>query len=505
MKRSFFTIFTLLLLLNTAHSQNILNRAYHPFSGTLVLSINGGVSFASTDYSTMSMDYLGRADLEYYFPAYTKSLFGIRVFGTAGYMKGTDESKQFTKFRTSFSTVGGGVIYAISVGDVFFPYFFAGAGLTKFDPKSELGNKLPNNFNAQYETKEVNYIGEVGFKIPVVDNLSLNFNANVQLSPNDNFDDIKLNANNDILYYAAVGLTFSFFNEVDSDKDGVVDSKDNCPGTIEGVKVDMNGCPIDSDKDGVYDYLDKCPDTPQDVNVDIHGCPKDSDKDKVPDYIDLCPNTPPGIKVDEFGCPFDLDADGIYDYMDKCPNTPYNVQVDEHGCPKDADKDGVPDYLDQCPESLPGDIVDAKGCKKIVELPKVEVKVEAPKDTTPVIKQLEVKEFTLSSDKLFANEKSVLTASAFPLLDPIVKIMKDNPLSRWKIEGFTDNKSKSKEKDNLKLSQLRAAAVMNYFISKGIPKIRFESAGYGSRYPAGDNKTEKGRTLNRRIKIYRVN
>lgn len=61
--------------------------------------------------------------------------------------------------------------------------------------------------------------------------------------------------------------------EKDSDGDGVIDSKDKCPNTPRGVKVDMSGCPLDSDGDGVPDYKDKCPGTPKGVKVDAKGCP----------------------------------------------------------------------------------------------------------------------------------------------------------------------------------------------------------------------------------------
>jgi OOP family OmpA-OmpF porin len=90
---------------------------------------------------------------------------------------------------------------------------------------------------------------------------------------------------------------------VDSDNDGVPDSRDKCPGTPAGVAVDKDGCPFDSDKDGVPDYLDKCPGTPAGVAVDNDGCPPDSDKDGVPDYLDKCPGTPAGTAVDKDGCP----------------------------------------------------------------------------------------------------------------------------------------------------------------------------------------------------------
>ncbi len=94
-----------------------------------------------------------------------------------------------------------------------------------------------------------------------------------------------------------------FPEDIDSDKDGVFDAFDKCPGTPRGAKVDAHGCPIDSDKDGIPDYKDECPDTPIGVNVDSKGCPLDSDGDGVVDYLDECPDTPAGMDVDLKGCP----------------------------------------------------------------------------------------------------------------------------------------------------------------------------------------------------------
>ncbi len=91
--------------------------------------------------------------------------------------------------------------------------------------------------------------------------------------------------------------------EMDSDNDGVPDSRDECPNTPAGVAVDAKGCPIDTDGDGVPDYLDQCPGTPAGVEVDSRGCPLDSDGDGVPDYQDQCPNTPAGTQVNALGCP----------------------------------------------------------------------------------------------------------------------------------------------------------------------------------------------------------
>lgn len=64
---------------------------------------------------------------------------------------------------------------------------------------------------------------------------------------------------------------FSLNLYADSDRDGVADIFDECPGTPEGVEVDPDGCPIDSDGDGVPDYLDKEPNSPPNSIVDEDG------------------------------------------------------------------------------------------------------------------------------------------------------------------------------------------------------------------------------------------
>lgn len=63
---------------------------------------------------------------------------------------------------------------------------------------------------------------------------------------------------------------------------------------------------IDNDKDGVSDYRDNCPEnTPLEISkgVDFGGCPLDSDQDEVFEYKDRCPDTLFGRAVDEQGCP----------------------------------------------------------------------------------------------------------------------------------------------------------------------------------------------------------
>jgi len=56
----------------------------------------------------------------------------------------------------------------------------------------------------------------------------------------------------------------------DSDGDGVIDSKDKCPGTPAGRKVNADGCELDRDGDGIVDGDDACPDV---YAKTADGCP----------------------------------------------------------------------------------------------------------------------------------------------------------------------------------------------------------------------------------------
>jgi outer membrane protein OmpA-like peptidoglycan-associated protein len=62
--------------------------------------------------------------------------------------------------------------------------------------------------------------------------------------------------------------------------------------------------------------------------------PQDSDRDGVSDQFDACPGTPRGSRVDSSGCPLptDADGDGVLDSDDACPNTPAGLRVDVRGC-----------------------------------------------------------------------------------------------------------------------------------------------------------------------------
>ncbi len=241
---------------------------------------------------------------------------------------------------------------------------------------------------------------------------------------------------------------------VDSDGDGVIDERDNCPGTPKGVRVSADGCPLDSDKDGVYDYLDNCPGTPVGVKVDAKGCPLDSDKDGVYDYLDNCPGTPLGVKVDAKGCPLDSDGDGVYDYLDKCPGTPKGVKVDQDGC-----------------------------APKVVE--------STTQKAAPVATRVALK-------VQFDTGKSVIKQQYYEELKAVGDALNQDKTIKGTIEGYTDNVGN--DRLNQQLSQRRANAVRDYIIKNfKVDANRLSAKGFGEANPVADNATAAGRALNRRI------
>ncbi|HSH52010.1 MAG TPA: hypothetical protein VK982_09850 [Bacteroidales bacterium] len=78
--------------------------------------------------------------------------------------------------------------------------------------------------------------------------------------------------------FADVTGDFDYTLIADSDKDGVLDLRDDCPDTPAGVAVDSVGCPLDDDKDGVPNYIDKEPFSNKNAIVDKYGVEMSSNK-----------------------------------------------------------------------------------------------------------------------------------------------------------------------------------------------------------------------------------
>ncbi|MDH4467078.1 MAG: OmpA family protein [Bacteriovoracaceae bacterium] len=206
---------------------------------------------------------------------------------------------------------------------------------------------------------------------------------------------------------------------------------------------------------------------------------RDSDQDGVSDSVDQCANTPARTKVDAKGCAVaeeDDDNDKVDNAKDKCPNSPQDEKVDANGCAlsqKDSDRDGISDLRDHCPDTKVGTKVNSTGC---ADNQKVEVEVNIQ----------------------FATNSSEIEAKYFDELQKVALFLKNYPDTKGVIEGHTD--AQGNPKANQKLSSERAQKVRDYIVTKfGVDASRLTAKGFGSSKPVANNKTEAGRSENRRV------
>jgi outer membrane protein OmpA-like peptidoglycan-associated protein len=279
--------------------------------------------------------------------------------------------------------------------------------------------------------------------------------------------------------FASLGFSLAPRVEVDSDGDGFLDSKDDCPQEpeTENNYKDKDGCPDDEeetildendeDADNILNKDDKCPTQPEDADrfEDEDGCPEfDNDKDGPHDNVDKCPDEPEdkdGFE-DEDGCPDpNNDGDPIDDVADKCPNEPEDLDglADGDGCPEtDADNDTFADDSDPCPdaaENLNGN-ADDDGC---------------PDAGTSVLvfPQGGVGVITGSEKIQFQAKKAQITPDSLPVLDELVSRMKYSPQAHLVIVVAPEKK---KSKATEALAKQRAESLMNYLIGFGVEADR---------------------------------
>lgn len=338
-----------------------------------------------------------------------------------------------------------------------------------------------------------------GIKIHLTEDIALEYKYLLYFTNNDSRDNIApQHGTNDRYGQHFAGISISF-GGVDSDNDGVKNSKDLCPNTPLGILVNKNGCPLDSDNDGVPDYLDQCPSVPG-LKL-LNGCP-DTDGDGVPDPKDQCPNTPENVQVNKIGCPQDTDNDGVPDYLDQCPNV-YGI-AKFNGCP-DTDGDGISDFADKCPDvagatqfggcpDTDGDGIpdNADRCPDVAGTIANKGCPEITNEVTSVLKQaLYGIQFDTNSD--------IIKSNSYTVLNKVVEVLNNNPTYNLTISGHTDGQGN--DQHNQKLSERRAESVKKYLMDKGVESSRLIALGFGESKPIATNTTSKGRYLNRRVEL----
>ncbi|MBN2308998.1 MAG: OmpA family protein [Candidatus Hydrogenedentes bacterium] len=109
---------------------------------------------------------------------------------------------------------------------------------------------------------------------------------------------------------------------------------------------------------------------------------------------------------------------------------------------------------------------------------------------------------SIQSEVLFTVGSSALSPAGAAKMKEVAAILKEYPESDCYIQGHTS--SEGDDKANFELSQRRAEVVRNELVANGVAASRLYAMGMGSSKPVGDNNTESGRVMNRRVEIHIV-
>ena len=510
--------------------------------GTHSLELSGGIREYMGDLGS-SVGFARRPDYQGgqvnfgYYVSPALDLVTNFSFGEIGYSRKWEgfnlrKEYQWQSFRANTMDLTVGARYKLNNGSILpedakiAPYFQAGVGgfyafsQTTWGPDAYVQDEFYADVTKKRAVTDMNGAvqGAFGVNVYLTERIGLRYSFTSTYTMSDIWDGAnggtpdpvnniavhKLWRTNDMYALHAVGFTYAIGEGMgtsvkkpkDKDEDGVPDKYDLCKNTEPKYRrfVDSVGCPADTDKDGILDADDKCPDVAGPAQ--FKGCP-DADGDGIQDKLDACPNQAGDAKFN--GCP-DTDGDGVSDKDDACPTTAGLAAFG--GCP-DTDGDGVEDRNDKCP-TLAGAIA-GEGCpdtdgdgvfNNIDKCPDVAGAVA--NKGCPEIKKEVIQKIALAAKGInFETGKAVITASSFKSLDDLVTLLNSYPGASVEIQGHTDNNGTPES--NKTLSQDRANAVKRYLSAGGVSEVRMTAIGYGQELPLADNKTEAGKTKNRRV------
>ena len=510
--------------------------------GTHSLELSGGIREYMGDLGS-SVGFARRPDYQGgqvnfgYYVSPALDLVTNFSFGEIGYSRKWEgfnlrKEYQWQSFRANTMDLTVGARYKLNNGSILpedakiAPYFQAGIGgfyafsQTTWGPDAYVQDEFYADVTKKRAVTDMNGAvqGAFGVNVYLTERIGLRYSFTATYTMSDIWDGAnggtpdpvnniaihKLWRTNDMYALHAIGFTYAIGEGMgssvkapkDKDEDGVPDKYDLCKNTEPKYRrfVDSVGCPADTDKDGILDADDKCPDVAGPEQ--FKGCP-DADGDGIQDKLDACPNQAGDAKFN--GCP-DTDGDGVSDKDDACPTTAGLAAFG--GCP-DTDGDGVEDRKDKCP-NLAGAIA-GEGCpdtdgdgvfNNIDKCPDVAGAVA--NKGCPEIKKEVIQKIALAAKGInFETGKAVITAGSFKSLDDLVTLLNSYPGASVEIQGHTDNNGTPES--NKTLSQERANSVKRYLSAGGVSEARMTAVGYGQEMPLADNKTEAGKTKNRRV------
>jgi outer membrane protein OmpA-like peptidoglycan-associated protein len=146
----------------------------------------------------------------------------------------------------------------------------------------------------------------------------------------------------------------------------------------------------------------------------------------------------------------------------------------------------VADAEDRCP--LEAGVSSQQGCAAPAVAETAQVKVGST--------QIELKQTVQ-----FASNAAVIAPESMFLMDQVAEVLKTHPeIQRVVVEGHSDDRGSRAV--NLRISQSRAAAVVQALVQRGIAPERLEARGVGPDRPLVANDSDESRTKNRRVELH---
>jgi chemotaxis protein MotB len=110
----------------------------------------------------------------------------------------------------------------------------------------------------------------------------------------------------------------------------------------------------------------------------------------------------------------------------------------------------------------------------------------------------------LTDRVLFDSGQAALKSQSHPILGRISGLLRSSSgAAPIQVEGYTDNVPirNSLFPTNWELSTARATSVVRFLIGAGVTKQRLSAAGYADLHPVAPNRSDSGRSRNRRVEI----
>ncbi len=305
--------------------------------------------------------------------------------------------------------------------------------------------------------------------------------------------------------YFVGGNTFPLIQSNRND-DGVLEFNFNDPGDPWAIVQTGTYSARWNAQVGVRYSFDQCGSgarTTKSVKVDTDG-------DGIQDSKDVCPNIP-GIRKFK-GCPMseaDMAAKAAAEEKIRMEEEMAAKKAAEEKARMEAEAEKVRMAEAEAARKAKAE-ADAKAAEaakmkaeeeaKMKAAAEAEAKARAAAEAIKVRNAEVARRFSASLQGLkFNSSQSTFKQESYARMDEAVAVLNQYPDINVLIQGHTDSQGGADANRNL--SQKRADAVMNYLVSKGINASRLSSSGLGEEYPIADNNTSAGRAQNRRVEF----